>query len=146
MFFTTLFIIQSMVFSPSRCFLYLTFFLGGVQLWRDEKDLCLAALEDVYEFIAPVTHGKFFSRTRHFVQMFVLVFFKFWFFFSLIRPYFPDIQPVCADFKVFLFFFCIFFKLLDYVLVWRQICNSNLINDLHNSAYYMCGRSILKIF
>ena len=34
-------------------------FWGGFQLWRDEKDLCLAAFEDVYEFIAPVTHGKF---------------------------------------------------------------------------------------
>ena len=43
------------------------------------------------------------EKWRHFVQMFVLVFFKFWFFFSFIRPCFPDIQPVCADFKVFLF-------------------------------------------
>ena len=35
---------------------------GGFQLWRDEKDLCLAALEDVYEFIAPVTPGKFLAE------------------------------------------------------------------------------------
>ena len=56
----------------------------------------------------------------------------------------PDTQQVCVAFKGF--FFCIFFKLLDYVSVWREICNLCLINDLHNGAYYICGSVVLIMF
>ena len=133
-----------MVFSPSRCFLYLTFSGGGFNYGEMKRTFVSQLLRMSTNFIAPVTHGKFFSRTRHFVQMFVLVFFKFWFFFSLIRPFSQTFNQSVLISRYF--YFCIFFKLLDYVLVWRQICNSNLINDLHNSAYYMWGRVDPKNF
>ena len=87
----------------------------GFRLWRGKKDICLVALED----IASITQRDIFGRTLHFVEFFALLLFKFWVYFSLTRPCLPAIQPVCVAFKAF-FYFCIFFKLLDYVLVGEK--------------------------
>ena len=75
------------------------------EVGRGKKDLCLAALEDVYGDIASVTQRNIFGRTLHFVELFALVFLKFRVYFSLIRPCLPDIQPVCIAFKGFFFAF-----------------------------------------
>ena len=69
--------------------------------------------------IASITQRDIFGRTLHFVEFFALVLFQFWVYFSLTRPCLPAIQPVCVAFKAF-FYFCIFFKLLDYVLVGEK--------------------------
>ena len=69
--------------------------------------------------IASITQRDIFGRTLHFVEFFALVLFQFWVYFSLTHPCLPAIQPVCVAFKAF-FYFCIFFKLLDYVLVGEK--------------------------
>ena len=77
---------------------------GGVFNYGEVKRTLVSQLLGCLRIYCSSNSLEIFSRTRHFVEMFVLVFFKFCFFFSLIRPCLPDIQPVCADFKVFLFF------------------------------------------